>query len=95
MLWSPIVRTAGTGAKENQIAFVAQIQDNIRNKFNVEIEAVINHQFQRRLSELRAYAARRSVELKSPVLRYMQIEEYLTSHLRRLDAAEKKRLRGV
>jgi hypothetical protein len=43
----------------------------------VEIELVINQTFKQKMSELRAYANSKSEELKSPILRLMQIEEKL------------------
>lgn len=92
MLWSPVVKTAKEDAKENQVAFVAQVQDKIQATFGLRIEAVINRQFQDKLSELRKYAAAQTEELKSPVLRYLQVEEYLSSHLRRMEAAERRRV---
>jgi len=84
MLWSPVVKTARDNSKENQILFVETIRTNIRQKFNIEIEAVINQQFQDRLLELRTYAGRKTEELKSPVLRFLQIEEYLNAHIQRI-----------
>ena len=84
MLWSPIVKNQGVGAKHNQINDIKEIQEAMRSEFCCEIEAVINHKYQECLRELRGYAARETKELKSPVLRMMQIEEKLAKHLKLL-----------
>ncbi len=84
MLWSPIVKNQGTGAKHNQLRDVEQIKTTLQKEFGVELELIINAMFQECLSELRTYAARESKELKSPVLRLYQIEEQLEKHLKKL-----------
>jgi len=83
MLWSPVVKSAGDGAKENQILAIRQIQDAIKTRFGVGVEAVINEEFMYCLSELRQHARTTTEELKSPVMRYLQIEEWLQRHLDR------------
>lgn len=83
MFWSPIVRTSGESAKFNQMADVEGIIANIQTKYGVTIECIINEKFADCLAELRQFAGKETKELKSPVLRFMQIEEYLKKHLRR------------
>ena len=82
MLWSPIVKNQGVASKNNQTRDIAQIQDAIKAEFGVSIEAVVNENYLRRLNELRKYAGRESKELRSPILRLMQIEERLNKHLK-------------
>jgi hypothetical protein len=84
MLWSPIVKNQGIGAKHNQMNDIKKIQEIIFSEFGYEIEAVTNHKYQECLGELRNYAARETKELRSPVLRMMQIEEKLAKHLKLL-----------
>lgn len=84
MLWSPIVKNQGAGAKHNQLNDIKEIQEAMLSEFGFQIEAVINHKYQECLSELRSYAAKETKELKSPVLRMMQIEEKLAKHLKLL-----------
>lgn len=81
MLWSPIVKKSRDGAKFNQMSDIEKIGSNIQTKYGVTIEFVINDKFADCLSELRKYARKETKELKSPVLRLMQVEEYLGKHL--------------
>ncbi len=84
MLWTPIVKNSREGAKNNQLRDLKDIQVQMKAEYDVEIEAVINHEYQHCLDKLRAYASKETKELKSPVLRMMQIEEKLSKHLKRL-----------
>jgi hypothetical protein len=83
MLWSPIVKSSGGTARNNQMNDVAQVQSKIKAEHGVDVELIINDNFERCLSELRTYASKQTKELKSPVLRYLQIESYLTKHLKK------------
>jgi len=83
MLWSPIVRDAGPNAKHNQVKAVEHVREQIRITRGVEIELVINERYHSYLQELRTYAATRTEELKSPVLRLFQIEALLDKHISR------------
>jgi len=84
MLWSPIVRNQKTGAKFNQTNDVEEIRRQMLEKFNYDVEIVCNHNYKKCFDELRAYARTETKELKSPVLRLLQIEEKLNKHLKRL-----------
>jgi len=81
MLWSPIVKNQGDGAKYNQLNDVLAIQQQLGQTHDVQLELIVNHRFEECLSELRAYARKETKELKSPVLRLMQIDEKLKTHL--------------
>ena len=85
MLWSPIVKNSGPNAKTNQLKDIKEIQRIFKVESNVDIEPVINHKYKQCLNELRAYAAKETKELKSPIMRLMQIEEKLSKHISRLD----------
>lgn len=81
MLWSPIVKNQGSGAKHNQMRDIAEIQENLRVEFGVELEPVINQSYANCLAQMREYAGKETKELKSPILRLMQIEEKLLKHV--------------
>ncbi|MBV6394502.1 MAG: hypothetical protein HFACDABA_00067 [Anaerolineales bacterium] len=81
MLWSPIVKKARDGAKFNQMIDIEKIKANIHAKYGVTLDCIVNEKFSACLSELRGYARNETKELKSPVLRLMQIEEFLKKHL--------------
>ncbi len=89
MLWSPIIKGSGDKAKFNQAADIERITENIQTKYGVVLECIINEKFANCLSELRAYACNETKELKSPVLRFMQVEEYLKKHLERISKTAK------
>ena len=81
MLWSPIIRSSKADAVLNQERDLREIDANMKSKFKVEIEFVVNSDFQARLIELRKYASSKTEELKNPVLRLFQIEQALEKHL--------------
>lgn len=85
MLWSPIAKTPSRHGKYDQIEDVNEVKAKLEDELGVELNLVINHEYARCLSALREYAASQSKELASPLLRFMQIEEWLKSHLERLD----------
>ncbi len=84
MLWSPIVKNQ-KNSKYNQLADIQKIQDILKDEYGVCIEAIVNTRYSECLAELRAYALKETKELKSPIMRLMQIEEKLTKHIKRLD----------
>lgn len=82
MLWTPIVKTAGEKAKDNQMNHIEQIRENINTKYAVDIDFIINEKFSECLQEMRVYAKKETKEIKSVPLRFMQIEAYLEKHSR-------------
>jgi hypothetical protein len=83
MLWSPVVKNQKTGAKNNQVRDVQQVVEIVKKKFGVIIQPVINEVFQAKLVELRQAAKDENAELDSSVMRFLQVEEHLTLHLKR------------
>ena len=88
MLWSPVVRDQREDAKYNQLRDVREITAAIKQKFGATIDAVVNQRFQEALDELRAAAKKETKELDSAVMRYLQVEEHLARHLKRLSRGE-------
>jgi len=84
MLWSPVVK-GSQKARHSQIKDVRIIKTKIKEKYGKEIELIINKEFDKKLNELRNYARDRTEELKSSVLRFMQVEEYLKKHIDKLN----------
>lgn len=82
MLWSPVVRASGDGAKHNQMRDLDEIRAEIKRDHGVELQIICNRDYWDRIAALRRHAARETKELKSPVLRLFQIEEKLKRHLR-------------
>ncbi len=83
MLWSPIVRESALNAKHDQTIAVNNVRTHILRERGVEIQLIINEAYHDCLRNLRAYAATRTEELKSPVLRVFQIEALLDRHVKR------------
>lgn len=84
MLWSPVVKNSGPRAKNNQLNDVIEVKEALNKEFGCNLELIINHEYKKCLDELREHARKETKELKSPVLRMMQIEEKLNEHLKRL-----------
>ena len=83
MLWSPIVKNQGANAKHNQLNDVNEIRAKLKEEYGHDLELVINQTYQNAMDKLRAVADKETKELKSPVLRLLQIEEKLCKHLKR------------
>jgi Holliday junction resolvase-like predicted endonuclease len=84
MFWTPIVRVPRGKATYNQMRDIEEITANIKVKYGIDLDCIINSRFLDCLNELRAFARMRTENLQSPILRYLQIEEYLKTHIARL-----------
>ena len=82
MLWSPIVKNR-PNSRNNQAGHVAEIQAAIRRRYSIDLELIINQRFADCLREMREYAGTQTSDIKCPVLRYLQIEQYLAKHVAR------------
>ena len=85
MLWSPIVKRTKGKPENNQVQHVEEVKMNIKEQYGVEVECIVNKRFDECLRELRNYAKTQTKALQCPVMRLMQIEEYLSKHLAKLD----------
>jgi hypothetical protein len=85
MLWSPVVKARKGESEYDQVKHLAQVHANILAKYNETLELVINSEFAKRLQELREEARRTSANLKSPVMRMLQVEEQLIRYAGRND----------
>jgi hypothetical protein len=86
MLWSPIVKATKGDPLYNQVGHLAEISAQLKAKYEVELECVVNEKFLACLKELREYARYQTAELQCPLLRLIQIEEYLGKHVQRATA---------
>ena len=77
MLWSPIVKDTRGKPENNQMLHLKEIKTNIKERYGIDIECIVNEKFQECLVELRTYARAQTKELQCPLMRLMQIEEYL------------------
>ncbi|MFH0887198.1 MAG: hypothetical protein V1843_03420, partial [bacterium] len=81
MFWSPIVKNQSEGSKYNQVNDIQEIINQIKNKYSVDIQPIINDKFLSCLDDLRSYAKKETKDIKSPVIRLLQIEEYTKKHV--------------
>jgi len=76
MLWSPVVKDSKGKPENNQFYHLQLVKEAIEDEYGVQIEFVINEGYLKVIDEMRAYVRSESKELKSPILRFMQIEEW-------------------
>ncbi len=76
MLWSPVVRQSSGKPEYDQFAHLVRLQQEIKAKTDITLVLVINAEFVQAIDELRTFAAQETKELKSPVMRLLQIEEW-------------------
>ncbi len=81
MLWSPIVKDTRGNPEYNQVRHLAKIEANIKRRYDIDIECIVNKKFYACLEELRFYAATQTAVLQCPLMRLMQIEEQLGRHV--------------
>ncbi|QOR66009.1 hypothetical protein IM538_19845 [Cytobacillus suaedae] len=81
MLWSPIVKDNKTTLENSQIYQLGVVKEMIEENYGVKLELIINEKYKEFLQVLRKYSKRETKALQSPIMRYLQIEEYLERHL--------------
>ena len=86
MLWSPIVKDTKGKLENNQIRHLEEIKANIKARYEIDIECIVNQKFQECLIELRNHAKTVTKELQCPLMRLMQIEEYLSKYVKKLSS---------
>ena len=84
MLWSPIVKNTARTPENNQMRHLEEIKANIKERYCVDIEFIVNEKFQKGLAALRKHAKTETKALPCPLMRLMQIEEYLDKHVKKL-----------
>ena len=75
MLWTPLAKDTGTMAKSNPFKDIREVKEKIKLEFGIDLIIFMNEDYMRALSELRRFASKASYAMKSPIMRYLQIEE--------------------
>jgi len=88
MLWSPVVKPSKGKDEYNQFIHLQHALDEVKKKTGVEIKTVINQDYVSAINELRQVAQSETKELKSPIMRFLQIEHYALHNLKRLKRNE-------
>ena len=76
MLWSPVVRQFKGKPKYDQFADIKHAIDQIKYETGVNILPVINAKYAEAIDKLRKFATQETKELKSPIMRFLQIEAW-------------------
>jgi hypothetical protein len=84
MLWSPVVRRSSGKPEYDQFRHLRRVEGEIRAQTGVGINLVINNDYLNAIGELRAFAGTETKELKSPVMRFLQIEEWTRKNARKI-----------
>lgn len=80
MLWSPVVKSRKDESEYDQIKHLDTVHTNIFKAYGETLELIINSKFFSCLQQLRHEARRTSANLKSPVMRMLQVEEKLLKY---------------
>jgi hypothetical protein len=92
MLWSPVVKPSNGKDEYNQFSHLQQAVDEVKKITGIEIKRVINEDCVEAINALRRIAQSETKELKSPIMRFLQIEHYATNNLKRVEKAKKSAL---
>lgn len=85
MLWSPIIKVPKKeNAKINQLNDLQIIKEKILNKFDIELELIYNEKYLNCINQLRTVAKNTTSAMTSSVMRFLQIEEKLKAHIRKI-----------
>jgi len=88
MLWSPVVRRSRGKPQYDQFGHLRRVESTIRKNTGIAIVMVINADYIAAIADLRTFARRESKELKSPVMRFLQIEEWSQKNMKRASKKE-------
>jgi hypothetical protein len=88
MLWSPVVRHSNGKPEYDQFAHLKRVEEEVKSRTGIEIVLVINKAFVDAIDKLRDVARDVTKELKSPVMRFLQIEEWARKNVNRQSKAK-------
>ena len=80
MLWSPVVKSRKNESEYDQMKHLEQVHKNIHQEFGESLQLIVNLEFSKRLEQLRKKACQTTADLKSPVMRMLQIEGQLAKY---------------
>ena len=80
MFWTPIARNSREGSSTNPFRDLQDIKSGIKVKTNIHLTVVANEDYLKAVGELRKIAAKKTEELTSPIMRFLQIEEKLKKY---------------
>ena len=80
MLWSPVVKSRKNESEYDQMKHLEQVHKNIHQEFGESLQLIVNLEFSKRLEQLSKKACQTTADLKSPVMRMLQIEGQLAKY---------------
>lgn len=84
MIWSPVVKISTKKAKYNTINELEKVVMYVKDKYNLDLQLIINQNFFNFINELKCYTEKETSEFKSNVMRMFQIERSLEKHLQKI-----------
>lgn len=87
-LWSPVVKPSNGKDEYNQFHHLQYALDEVKKRTGIEVKPVVNETYIEAINSLRRIAQSESKELKSPIMRFLQIEYYASNNLKRLRKAK-------
>lgn len=82
MLWSPVVRRSSGKPEYDQFAHLERVTTEILRETGIALELVINEAYVAAIDALRQHAGQETKELKSPIMRFLQIEAWARKNAR-------------
>lgn len=87
MLWTPVIKIPkNNNPKNNQYRELQEIQSKFKKEKGVEIELIYNQDYLKVLNTLRAHAKNTTSAMSSSVMRFLQIEEKLKVHIKKIES---------
>lgn len=84
--WCPILRNSKAGSLHNQVKDIEEIKKTVRNKWQIELNVISDARYMQCIYQLRDVARREKGHIKTPVMRFMQIEENSARRLKRRES---------
>jgi hypothetical protein len=84
MFWSPVIRNSRGKEENNQLNQVKLAHEWIKSNHGIDVEIIANSVFREKMDEMREFASKSTVDISCPILRTMQIEEYIKRNEKRV-----------
>ncbi|HUZ57457.1 MAG TPA: hypothetical protein VMU83_01585 [Hanamia sp.] len=84
MIWTPVIRIPKKdNTKNSQLRDVQEIEQYLEKEHKVKLEIIYNEKYLECINELREKARNTTQEMKSPIMRLLQIEEKLKNNYKK------------
>lgn len=84
MIWSPVVKHSNGKEQYNQFSHLEQAIKSLKKQTGVTVKQIINREYVAAIDRLREIASKETKELKSPIMRFLQIEHYAKRNINKL-----------